>query len=75
MSARLAARAVRDAICRFRGTRLGMEGKWSPPPRETGGAGGAGSWMWLPRRMAMCTIFLFLDSATYIRIEGALDYW
>ena len=29
----------------------------------------------LPRRLALCNLFLFLDSALYIQIGGALDYW
>jgi hypothetical protein len=68
----------------FKGRRLRAEGFFiianGGMAAALRGCGGAGlrarfSWRWLPRRMAMCTIFLFLDSATYIRIDGALDYW
>mmetsp|Transcript_27520 Transcript_27520/g.72696 ORF Transcript_27520/g.72696 Transcript_27520/m.72696 type:complete len:450 (+) Transcript_27520:499-1848(+) len=33
------------------------------------------SWLCLPRGLAICTLFLFLDAATYVRISGGLDYW
>jgi folate/biopterin transporter len=29
----------------------------------------------LPRRLALCNLFMFLDAALYIQIGGALDYW